>query len=76
MHLYFLKEHQWKQVIDWTLVSLADPPLGFALNVKILLLKWHNGERELTGGNWRNSQKTKQLQNSIAVKEEMVEEGA
>lgn len=48
---------QWKQVIDCTLVSLADPPLGFALNVKILPLKGHNGEREFGGsGNWRNSQ--------------------
>lgn len=62
---------------DWTLVSLADPPLGFVLNVKILPLKWHNGGEGARGG-WKLKEfrKTKQLQNCMAVAEEMVEEGA
>lgn len=64
-------------MIDWTLVSLADPPLGFVLNVKILPLKWHNGGEGAQGG-WKLEEfrKTKQLQSCMAVEEEMVEEGA
>lgn len=64
-------------MIDWTLVSLADPPLGFVLNVKILPLKWHNGGERAQGG-WKLKEfrKTKQLQSCMAMEEEMVEEGA
>lgn len=55
---FFKKNISENWMIDWTLLSLADPPLGFVLNVKILLLKWHNGGEGAQGdGNWRNSQK-------------------
>lgn len=43
--------------------------------MKILPLKRHNGEREHGGEKLKEFTKTKQLQSSIAVKEEMVEKG-
>lgn len=48
---------------------MADPPLGFVLNVKIFPLKRHNGGEGARGPPTKEfNQKTKQLHGSVALK--------